>query len=728
MIDDLTLSMQEARKAGLLDGLTKEQIQDRANRRASRNRGDGSANKGRVLLIVNGGLGDAVAITYPAIAALRAGYSVDVWAIAGNATKMAPVWRELGLGVVDRSTAAATIYNVICCNCAASALQTRCKGFAALEHGAALRVPGRPHGTLVEEAMRLVPGLPTPDAPLASLRGKQERRAIVLGPGVGRPQANQSKRWDHWQDVLNYWPRPVEILGDDKAREPWIQELAEKDQGINDRLGCSIQDAISIFASARVYVGPDNGLGHLAAACGVPCITMFTATDHRFRPHGDHRNILLDSRNGDHVGDVVNALHRLVARDLWKLPAASTSDLLLSVVIGTHNEGVEVFQTIQDVVLNAGCRTEIIVVDDGSTDSSCVGLAQRHQELDPLHASTIKVLYLDGDRRGVAPARNAGAAVATGDVLMFLDAHMRVAPGTPALMANQAHEHQAVIIPGMAPLYSTRGANWKAYYRNYKGYINAEWRKSRPRAELEPTDAWVGPGWAISAFAWAKIGPWPSQARNWGSTEIAMSVAANIAGVPILASRDAITWHRFRSRFPYEGVRDHDKMANAYIIARAIIDDDDLVNRMRHGDGTKQGYWRDEFQQIFDSPEFQELRAKWAKIRTMSGREFMRRFLDQVEPEPPAGTDPTPDQTVLINRLLTLETEAAQFRAIIGQDSYQVHSICYDCNDYDRCKGRCRQTHEPVAQMNHCPMLKWLRNKTVSTSFENTVSKQVVPV
>ena len=33
MIDDRTLSMQEARKAGMLEGLTREQIQDRANRR-----------------------------------------------------------------------------------------------------------------------------------------------------------------------------------------------------------------------------------------------------------------------------------------------------------------------------------------------------------------------------------------------------------------------------------------------------------------------------------------------------------------------------------------------------------------------------------------------------------------------------------------------------------------------------------------------------------------------
>lgn len=656
-----------------------------------------------ILFVVNGGLGDAVAITYPAVAARDAGHHVSVWAIGGNATQMQPIWRELGLTVVDREEAATADYDVIGCNCAESTLQSRCKGFAAIKHGAELRVPGRPHGTLVEEAMRLVPGLSIPQPPLGGLLGKDDRRDIILGPGVGRPKQNQLKRWGHWPDVLRYWPRPVTIIGDDNAREPWIAALAATDKGVTDRIGqTSIRDILSVLSRARVYVGPDNGLGHLAAACGVPCITMFTATEHRFRPHGDDRNILLDARNGDHIGDVVNALHRLVFR-ATKLPSPATADLLLSVIIGAHNEGEEVWQTIQDVAINAGCPTEIIVIDDGSTDSSCVGLAQRHAELKPPHPSTIKVKHLDGDRRGVAPARNAGAAMANGDVLMFLDAHMRVAPGTPALMADQAMTHDAVIVPGIAALYSTRSPNWMASYGLGKGYLNALWRRSKPRRRLEPTDAWVGPGWAVSRTAWGKIGPWPSQATNWGSTEIAMSVSANVAGIPVLASRDAVMWHRFRSSFPYRGVSTHDVWANAYIIARGILDDDDLVARM------KAKHWRDQYEDLLSSPEMATLQSKWRKLRTMSGGEFLDRFLK---------LEPTPNQQAessLIERIIALESEAAALRLSAGQDSYQVHAICSACDSYDRCTSACRMVDKLVSHLNDCPSFKWMRNKTISS-------------
>ena len=41
------------------------------------------------------------------------------------------------------------------------------------------------------------------------------------------------------------------------------------------------------LAAARVYVGNDSGISHLAAACGVPCVVLFGPTDPRiWAPRG----------------------------------------------------------------------------------------------------------------------------------------------------------------------------------------------------------------------------------------------------------------------------------------------------------------------------------------------------------------------------------------------------------------------------------------------------------
>ncbi len=85
---------------------------------------------------------------------------------------------------------------------------------------------------------------------------------------------------------------------------------------------------------------------------------------------------------------------------------------LVSVVIPTYNRAGWVIQAVDSVLAQTFRDFELLVVDDGSADATLEALASRRHRL----------VYLKTRRnRGVAAARNLGAAAARGQWLAFLD-------------------------------------------------------------------------------------------------------------------------------------------------------------------------------------------------------------------------------------------------------------------------------------------------------------------
>ncbi len=81
---------------------------------------------------------------------------------------------------------------------------------------------------------------------------------------------------------------------------------------------------------------------------------------------------------------------------------------------------------------------EVVVADNGSTDGSRAVAAKFADRLP-------KLAVVDASRRrGQAYARNAGARIATGDALCFVDADDVVAPGYLTAMATALEEHEFV--------------------------------------------------------------------------------------------------------------------------------------------------------------------------------------------------------------------------------------------------------------------------------------------
>jgi len=97
----------------------------------------------------------------------------------------------------------------------------------------------------------------------------------------------------------------------------------------------------------------------------------------------------------------------------------------VSVVIPAHNEGPTIAQVVRDCAANTPDLSEVIVVDDGSSDNTSATAA----------AAGARVLRLDRNcGKGVALQR--GIAAARGDVLIFIDADGQDDPTEiPAMLA-----------------------------------------------------------------------------------------------------------------------------------------------------------------------------------------------------------------------------------------------------------------------------------------------------
>src|SRR5947209_8379733 len=94
------------------------------------------------------------------------------------------------------------------------------------------------------------------------------------------------------------------------------------------------------------------------------------------------------------------------------IPARMGRETDVAVVIPSFNHGPFVGRAVQSALDQTLAPAEVIVIDDGSTDST-------EEALRPF-GSTIRVVRQEN--RGVASARNHGARIATAPLVAFLDA------------------------------------------------------------------------------------------------------------------------------------------------------------------------------------------------------------------------------------------------------------------------------------------------------------------
>lgn len=218
----------------------------------------------------------------------------------------------------------------------------------------------------------------------------------------------------------------------------------------------------------------------------------------------------------------------------------TTADV--SVIIPVLNEGDYLQRTIDQLFTTVPVGTELIVVDDGATDGGCDFL--RNESID------VHLLGYEGIRLGVSGARNRGASAATREVLIFLDAHVRLAPGWIESLLNSALEPGVGAVgPGIAVIGRPECCGWGMRYRDAS--LSIEWLPAPKSHGASAVPMLAGACIAMRRDVFEEVGGFDTGLIRWGSEDAELSLRLWTAGYDTRIVPDVVIEHLFRERHPY---------------------------------------------------------------------------------------------------------------------------------------------------------------------------------
>jgi len=193
----------------------------------------------------------------------------------------------------------------------------------------------------------------------------------------------------------------------------------------------------------------------------------------------------------------------------------------ISLILPTCNGGEEPRLTVQSAQASlAGTDYEIIVVDDNCLDGSTHGMPD-----------DVLVLRTWG-RYGASGSRQKGAAVATGDVLIFADSHCRFPEDVLRELAERAAKSDSVIQPCCKISYGSVSRQGGRYRTSARG-LQCVLAKS-----LAKTQTLFGTVYAFNRELYDRLGGWPKLPRTYGGSEQTMSLLCWFAGVQVETQLD----------------------------------------------------------------------------------------------------------------------------------------------------------------------------------------------
>ncbi len=118
---------------------------------------------------------------------------------------------------------------------------------------------------------------------------------VVIHPGAGSPaKCWPLERYEALIEYLHEVGRPVEVILGEVEAERWpAASLKRWQRDYGARQPADLLELADLLKTAALFIGNDSGPGHLAAALGVPAISLFGPTDPQlWRPIGPRTVVL----------------------------------------------------------------------------------------------------------------------------------------------------------------------------------------------------------------------------------------------------------------------------------------------------------------------------------------------------------------------------------------------------------------------------------------------------
>lgn len=241
-----------------------------------------------------------------------------------------------------------------------------------------------------------------------------------------------------------------------------------------------------------------------------------------------------------------------------RLPTASV------IIIFTNEAWSPLIRTIWSVLDKSAVANlhEIILVDDYSDKKHLKDKLRRY--IQNKFPSKVKLLRLP-QRQGLIRARLAGAKLATGDVLLFLDSHCECGPDwLPPLLQRIKDDKRAFVVPiidviddqtmqyynGNGNYFQIGGFTWSGHFT----WIDIpEAEKSRRSSPVDPvrTPTMAGGLFAVDRNYFWDVGSYDEEMDVWGGENLEMSFRVWQCGGLIETLPCSRVGHIFRSFHPY---------------------------------------------------------------------------------------------------------------------------------------------------------------------------------
>jgi glycosyltransferase involved in cell wall biosynthesis len=204
----------------------------------------------------------------------------------------------------------------------------------------------------------------------------------------------------------------------------------------------------------------------------------------------------------------------------------------VSILLPAYNAEPWIRETIESALSQTWCEKEIIIVDDGSTDST-LQIAKGYQ------SKIVKVVVQENS--GACRARNKAFELAQGDYIQWLDADDLLAPDK---IEKQMLEAERVANPAI--LLTSSWAFFYARYQTARFSADSLWRDLSPIEWLMAKfseNLWMNPApWLVSRKLADLAGPWDERLARDQDGEYICRVVSKSEGTKFVA--DARSYYR----------------------------------------------------------------------------------------------------------------------------------------------------------------------------------------